>query len=543
MKEVEIRYNPYRYRFAYYIDGKAMCFLSNQKSNILPKQERPFHTWAPDIFNALDNDINQNYELIFTGREVEGEILKQYQRGSQYCKGVQIRPYTITASTAERMRELEDICRRESVKIFVAENLMVYTDDTECARQENIEQYWPNNTLYHGTIEYHDIAELNTAQGNFALVLLYHHQSDTLNINQLKFGRVYCIGVCPQQTAMTCRHNSYSIDVPQEYVGELIALFMDYEPLPYLLNLAIEKCIEFVEDKQAVYLLQEIDYLLMVQPIPENQDGMSFLEENQTLVPEIICIPKQKKEPEVWFESNDSRIIRAEGKKLIGVSEGTCRIIAREAGISTPLYDREVCCIHRNRIKEIHVSKRYVQTGLNSRIQPEFSIVPEDADNKDMIRMIVSDPNKAVVDRENNLIASSMGKCTVKIEAEGIYDTFELDILPQMQAYQLRPKKLDMTEGQSREIGIGIEPANAYFTSYTVRIEPDNDIVQYDDAQRCVYAIRPGRAAIVFESEDKEVSARLPVKVWGRKTREMMKAAALAVAGIALIVIVAKLLF
>ncbi len=46
---------------------------------------------------------------------------------------------------------------------------------------------------------------------------------------------------------MTCRHNSYSIDVPQGYVGELIALFMNYEPLPHLLNLAIEKFVEFVK--------------------------------------------------------------------------------------------------------------------------------------------------------------------------------------------------------------------------------------------------------------------------------------------------------
>lgn len=542
MKEIEIRYNPYRYRFAYYMDGEPVTSRSQDKSHVLSKQDMPFHSWVADILQALDMDLNEDYKLIFTGRNIEGEILKLYQVDSRFCKEIQTVPYSLAATTEERLKKLEMICGAEHLNEHISQNLPVYTDDMEMAKKMNVESCWPRSKMYQCTVTYHDIHDIFQAGGNFALVLLFHHSAHELKTQGLRFGRIYALGINEDQTELVRTSDSYCIDCVPRDSRDLIQFFIDYEALPYLLTVAVDQCKGTLQNAQHAEMLLEIDCLISVEPLPKNEKGTVVLEEGQSVTPVITCIPAEIERPEVWFESSNSNVIRVSGTTLTGIHQGNCRIIAREAGKTKPIYDEIVSCIYRNRIQDIRVAHDYVQAELGTIIPPDFTFYPIDADNTDMICIKSSNQNIVSVDVNDNLVARAIGTSDITIKAEGVSCTFQLDVLPAMQRYQLSQNKVRLLVGQEKEIQVNPSPQNAYFSPYTVHVVPEG-IVEYDDVEGKIYALQAGQATIRFVEENGRTASNLDVRVHNESASAWIKVAVALAIGAVLIITVARYLF
>lgn len=539
MKQIEIQYNPYKFSFAYYCDGEPVTAQTMRHSQVLSKQGTPFHVWCPDIFTSIDKDINSDYELIFTAREVEQKILKQFAGTSRFCKKIMYGKYAINKSEEERLKEMASLT---GGRLPVDLNLPIYTDDIRSAQNAGLEKIWPISLMNNGEIQYHEICEIgNAVQELFAFVLLYHHEAEEMKLNGLReFGRIYVIAANEKESALTRNGNSYRININLRNAEEVIQQLINYEAVPYLLN----QCADMAK-KQGLdaRMLLATDCVVEVKPLPKTEDGSRFcLELGTEYTPEISWYPIDTPKPQVWFDSDNPIIIRAEGGKLIPVGEGFCTIIGRESGKTEPIYRETVHCIRRNRIREICVEQKYMQLAEDMTTAVQYSIIPMDADNTDQIRIVSSDPDIVMITPQGELHAMRQGGCMITIEAEGVKTRLDVDVLPKMQGYQLSKRKLSMLVGQREKITIDVIPQYAYFAPYSVHVMMEG-IVDYDMDTNTLYAIQPGRTTVRFVSDDGEKAADLTVKVAEESSAAWIKVGAAIVAGIVIIGIVIKSLF
>ena len=540
MKKIEIKYNPFRYRFSYFIDGMPVTSKIHDKAYVLSKQELPFHIWVSDIFRALDLDLNDSFELIFTGREIEANILSLFKDTGRYCCNLTSNVLKMD-STIKRLHKLENLCEKEGVQTTISEVLPVYTDDLKLAKRAGFEELWPNTKMYHCPIEYKNVNELYEDSGNFAFVMLYHHKSQELVTDDLRYGRIYVIGISKDQIPLERNGDCYLIDVPKECENQILNMLLEYEPLPYLLSTSVEQCEEIIHNKQELAFLLEIDVVVNVKPLPKNQNGIFVIEEGQIFQPEISCFPLDAAVPEMWITSSNESVVRASNGQLVGVKEGSCRVCIREAGHTRPLVDENILCVHRNRIQKICLSQNRMEVCQGMVIIPEYSFYPEDADNTDMIQII---PSNSVlsVNEYGNLQADKLGECIVTIKAENVAVSMLVNVNPMMDHYKIYPDNLKMIIGEQKQIEIGVEPDDAYFSPYRVNISPTN-IVEYDDDANIVYALNPGNAVIQFIEENGEHIGLLNVKVKGENNSEWIKVGIAALIGVILIILVFNILF
>lgn len=128
MNRVQIKINPYAGIHVISLNGNPLPVYS-ELNNFM---QEPFLTWAPKILEAIDRELNDDYQLEIVSEKFEAFLMEAFQKDDEECLSVTQKPFLLPMCVEERKEVVErlaakylqeELRKQESDLFFVEENL------------------------------------------------------------------------------------------------------------------------------------------------------------------------------------------------------------------------------------------------------------------------------------------------------------------------------------------------------------------------------------------------------------------------------------
>lgn len=505
--QVEMIHNPYQGSLQVLVNGQARPRLASY-------DYKPFSEWYKDIFNILDGETNEPYNMILTADTAESTVIQGLCRNTKYCRNVSLRSFPVSASPECRISNIEKGCHnRQNVPVQFCIMPSLKNSVTPTAIQQFCKSRLFSNNLWHINCNFCDVSRISDNPDSCEYLYIIAENESEMGQQVLASARkgyyseIYCIipdgrnnmGYISGYLSMHSSEGGWQTALQQLMKCTVIGdcFFMIYNSLP--------------EQSRNNPAFQIKERPRVIFP--------KFVETGSQV--DILVIATGRT-PEIDIVVRNPSVLKSSGRTLIGVSEGITNVQVFEKGTSQLLASADIQVKFVPRIRELYpddVSLRHgevltLDIGQSAFIS--YSYGPENSENVKNICWHSDNTAVVKVDAVNGKIeAKRSGCCIVSCEADGVGFSVPVEVIPAPEKIELSDlygNEIALNVGEYYDFKTSVVPENAHYGNISVKVT-NMDIARVV-SNRTIQAVGEGITNVVISEDLHGVSTSVVVRVF-----------------------------
>lgn len=503
---VEIQYDPYRPNVSILLNGKR----PSDYSQLIQYSDEDLWKWADKIWGVLYEELNDDYGLVFVGRDCDAAILQKLCEKDPHCISFQKREFDVSESLQNRMKRLNQLIRRSGITAYrkTIIDAYFYIPTTFQALLEDIQAIDINNLFCSVRVQALGAKLAYDEAENSVLFLL---------AESLEQGCEYLKKVSTEKPAYVLILNGgtgvlqvtsrawFFETSQQDLFGTLFECFLQM-PLVF----AFRNCAQSIHEGGRV--AKELERITTTVPIVDVKIDRE-VEVDKSIRLSFSTDPPMEKLPNLVCKMQNNEIASCDGFNVYGLKEGVSTLEVYREGAGKPFFTKEIRVIKRNRITKLVLSEDTLLLGEGDQKRIELDYFPVDADNAGSIRWTSSNESVLSVDNGGYIKAKMKGECRVICTAENVSVQCMCTVKPYMSNLMIQTAPEDavcMKPMQEIKLDYECEPRDCIDRKLYIE-SSDYDIVNV--VNETLYAKKPGRAQVTIHNESGRISRTLEVSV------------------------------
>ena len=479
MIHVLVSYNPYTRKLNVIINNEA----ASPYGAIKKLDGQPFLKWAFRIFDAISQDINEAYEMTYTGREIEYELLEAIAANCRECCRLNYQAPYSNQSALQRINILNRLTvngiapmlPRRRLEIGVLGDVDIDTFPKPISNRFMLIKF----------------KRVVPDESKFDHCLTFAKDANVEGVDQLRFVQIVVEEGTVNRTLFRNEKLIYSV-VPSQ-VPSVVLKILELCVYPELVEswiYEIETCGAKVDEQ--ILKLREIDRRIRIE-VPEVMEvGKEY--------PLQIHGDISASDLELQLRSSVPHVVYFTGRSIALSETGNIQIQLYDSLSNMVLHDGMIRGVRRNKVKNMEISPSSIEMTNGDIRSIGLKIMPEDADNKSKIEW---DSSNAFIAYEENgkVVARGEGECTISANCEGIVAECRIVVYPRVQRFEVLLDETMIERGQVTHFKIEQYPKEALLKNYSIRVFPSS-IATFDMASKVIQGNMPGHATIEATDEN-----------------------------------------
>ncbi len=503
---VEIQYDPYRPNVSVLLNGKR----PSDYSQLIQYSDEDLWKWANQILDVLYTELNDDFGLIFVGRDCDADVLQKLCEENPHCIRFQKRALEVPDSLQDRMKRLNQLIRKSGITAYqkTVIDAYFYVPPAFQAMLEDILSLDINNQFCSVRVQAIGAKMAYEEGKNSVLFLLAEDLSQGCEI--LKRIRTekpaYVLILNGGSGIVRVTDQAWFIQTSQQNFFETIFGCFLQGPLVT----AFRNCVQSIHGGGKI--TRELAKIATTVPIVNVEVG-DEVELGKSIPLSFSTEPKTEKFPELVCRMQNAETASCDGLSVYGLKEGVSTLEIYRQGSSKPFFTKEIRIIKRNRITKMVFSDDALLLGVGDQKQIGLDFFPLDADNVETIRWTSSDENVLSVDQSGRIQARAEGRSRIICTAENVSVQCMCVVKPYMSKLEIQnapDDAISMKPMQEIKLIYEYEPQdcidpNLYISSSNC------DVVNV--VNETLYAKMPGQTEITLRNESGRISRVLTVSV------------------------------
>lgn len=483
MNRVQIKINPYAGIHVISLNGNPLPVYS-ELNNFM---QEPFLTWAPKILEAIDRELNDDYQLEIVSEKFEAFLMEAFQKDDEECLSVTQKPFLLPMCVEERKEVVERLAAK-----YLQEELRKQESDLFFV-EENLKEEFP-------------VPGEKTA---FAVISDNIQKADTyLAQEDTQF-----VLVLADKESIQMKNGGFVWELPKEKLFRVVEAIKErFELIPEILEKVqlLHKYQEAMseEELQNLRLVTEVDPVCLVE-------AMQPIEVGEEAAIRYKVIPESETLPKLRCVVESDSILECREMCLRGISKGKTSISFYQGEAVIPFQTMQVEVYEKHLAQKLELSIKQSVMEEGKMQQISVSVTPEDAEDIPRFRWSVSDSEIAQVDSYGNIRALKEGTCVVTLQGEATSAEISLQVKPCAERIELSKKQIQCYVGEEKEIQARVLPENCYSSEYQW-FTTDSQVAVVDrkqDGTEMVWAKGIGSCQVICRTTDGSVEALCQVLV------------------------------
>lgn len=452
-------------------------------SDLTVLSKQPFGIFAKSLFEALDNELFDDYELEYCATDFQINIIRSQLSLSKFCKKITGSSLNLTI-LQNNVTQLKSIGNRNHLKCNENRPLKIFSDFSDAT-------------------EYILGAMVSDIQD--ADVVIQRNYSFTENGQHYLIGDEYGVINKDGKTVLVFPENDLNLlyhYIYYDYVllplSELLKKEISY------INLSKKDLVEFrsITTGQPTFYLEGVKNSVDV--------GVSFPLSFQSF-------PAGK----YVIKSSNPNIVQLTGNMVTAKAEGKATIqVVNEAG---EVVDEDpVETVSHQYISEIRLIPQFKYLNINEKNRIDLILVPENAEDADSIRWETNDSDVVQIDQAGNITGLSKGIATITVRGRNVSATIQISVSERIKSISLSAEKVRVRTGSKYTIHCSTNPADAVTDG--IEWSFDNPSIATcnpsRDGRSCIITAgtkMEGKGNIRCTDKHSRISAVCPVEVSAKK--------------------------
>lgn len=502
MTHINLTFNPYQELLTIQINDVPISPYS-----LLKKLEMlPFFEWSEKIFDIVDQEVNDAYEVRYYGQLAEYEILKYHAKAHEDCQKITRSDLPLFDAPKKRLNTFERLLRNGSLGNLPRKTTFLNL----CTNGIDFIRDYPKlsfNRIKESLISFDELLVSSNRDGNF-LVLQENQFTDSVLEKIKKHEKaIVCMILGTGFECLFAEKEKICFSVPRYDVTYGFAQILNLCLYPHMLR----KALGWVDYKSLKRELNELQILDKVEP-GVRVDIPQIVEVGRESKITVSSIPMGYPIPNVIYEYSDSSLVHIAGNTIRGLEEGVVYVTAVNAETGAKIsMPKPITCLKRKYLEKITLDQKNIVLRVSETFHLRLTYTPADADNISDIKYQSSNPLIAYAEK-SIVYAKHDGNCEITISCENIKVVCCVEVKAQMASFDISPKEIRIKKGDVAQFKITQHPANAFPEKYVSRTYPEG-IVNVDINGRMLQGVSVGTAFVQIRTNDGKLSKHMRVTV------------------------------
>lgn len=507
MVQVTITYNAFREAMTILADGRPLTGVSR----LTRFQSAPFRVWCSEILPAVYEEMNDDYSLLYIGRNCESHILGREAAAYSECRSFQTKLAAIPDTAVKRLRKLNTMCMGGLNYQRFTVPLPVYTDLPAAEVEELFQKCLPKICFCRVALSVHTLQEWNSANpAKYSFVIL--QQPDERIAGQIAgYAReeTYILSVAPANRFGGVRRMCYLEETTR---ADLPAVVKEYLELGFFVDI-LKRALAGIQIAESNPQFPEFSVLDKVEPetiaiLPQS------IEFGQTLPVTLKTVPEGCPAKQVVYRISNDSIIQIKDNKITAVGTGETIVEVYQAGQSVRVGSAKIVAYRRNRITSLSLEKTQLKLCVGDTCRLKFSYQPPDADNASQVRLQSMDGTIVAV-RDGVLQARKAGNTIVMaVTDNNVSARCQVTVYPKLEQIDVKTERDSVAVGKMLPVSVQRVPSGAVLDNLVFRVEPSH-VGHYDVGSSVIMAENPGKARLVVTDTRNSVKTEVDFTVTG----------------------------
>lgn len=491
-----LKLNPYKDINIASMDHKPLSPYSELNNYM----KEPFLAWADKFLDAVERELNDDFQLVVAGEAFETAFLHDLQKNVNTCIAFEQEKFQIGLTVDERYTLIHDLADQYQVSVNQeAFKMPVYIDSSVREKlhlsADKVTDTTIENASLFITSDRNSINEMLECQSgktaNAKIILLVSDQSE-----------ITCVGGM-----------QYVWEVEEMKLNEIVNVILQrFVQVPmiaaYAGELEQKRNQMNIEEAENLSLATEIDLFVTV-------DFTDQIEVGKTVTPSCHAVPKGNALPDLRMESSNPNVIRVEGDSLVALSVGKSMIEFFKAEELIPFAKKEVVTYQEHFVKEIKLELTESEMGIDRQQQVQIAVIPEDAEDVAKVRWSVDREDLAEINQSGMLVTKKSGTVIITAKTPRVEQHITVTILPNIETIVLSESQINLYVGQTQKIEATLQPENVYHSEVEWKTSDKNVAVfsKLDDGTDIIRATGIGDCVLTCVAKEGDSQAVCNVKV------------------------------
>lgn len=507
MVQVTITYNAFREFMSITADGRPLTSISR----LTQFQSAPFRVWCSEILPAVYEEMNDEYSLLYIGRNCESHILGREAAMYGFCKSFQTRLAAIPDTALKRLRKLNTMCMGGLNYQRFTVSLPVYTNLPAAEIEEMFQKCLPKICFCRIVLSVHPLQEWNSANPAKYCFVLLGQPDERLSGQIAEYAReeTYILSVASVSRFVGVKKMCYLEETTESDVSAVIREYLELGFFADILRRALDN-IRIGEGNP-----QFPEFAVLDKTEPETVAVLpQSIEYGQSLPITLKTVPEgYPAKPVVYRISNDS-IIQIKDNKITAVGTGETIVEVYQAGQSVCIASARIVAYRRNRITSLTLEKKELKLCVGDTCRLKFSWQPQDADNVSQVRLQSMDGTIVAV-RDGVLQARRAGNTVVMAVTDNdVSARCQVTVYPKLERLDMKLERGHVAAGKMLPVSVQRVPAEAVLDNLVFRVEPSH-VGHYDMGLSVIAAENAGKAKLIVTDTRNSVKAEADFTVTG----------------------------
>ncbi len=484
MNRVQIKINPYAGIHVISLNGNPLPVYS-ELNNFM---QEPFLTWAPKILEAIDRELNDDYQLEIVSEKFEAFLMEAFQKDDEECLSVTQKPFSLTMRVAERKEVVEQLAEK-----YLQEDLPKQENELIFVEKELKEEF-----------------QIQGKKETAIAIITDDIQKGNTYLEQENIQFVF---VCAEEESICVKNGGFLWRLPKERLLQVAeALKERFEVVPEILERV--RLLQKHQERMSEEELQELRLVIEVDPVCI-VEAMQPIEVGEEAAIRYKVIPESETLPKLRSVVESDSILECREMCLRGISKGKTSISFYQGEAVIPFQTMQVEVYEKHLAQKLELSVKQTVMEAGKTQQISVSVTPKDAEDIPRFRWSVSDSEIAEVDLYGNIHALKEGTCIVTLQGEAATATLSLQVKPCAERIELSKKRIQCYVGEEKEIRVKVLPENCYAPEYQW-FTTDSQVAVIErkqDGTETVWAKGIGSCQVICRTTDGSVEALCQVLV------------------------------
>lgn len=476
MNTLRIKLNPYKDINIASLDDKPLSPYSELNNYM----KEPFLKWADKLLGTAEREINDEYELIVAGESFEELFISDMQNDEDLCKSFKTEKYQISNSVDERFGYINEIATKYGIEVPLNDYKVRVYSEIELSVDSSYITVAPIENAFVYVTENKDLARQVLAKSGEAIVILLSDKSSVSSLGDMK----------------------YVWEIPSDRLKNVLDSVVDrFAKIPYIRAVAERikgsEAALTEDDNEKLSLSTEIDMFISVLDVPTLEVGSEY-----TL--EVKTTPETNEIPQLRIECSNTSVVMVEGITLKAIAPGKAFVDIYKKEELIPFARKEIETTQENFVKQIELTLPFPKMGIGRQQQIGITLLPNDADDINLVDWESSDSRVVSVDEDGAIVAHADGKVVVTASTTRVRSSVEVEVLPNLKAISLSETSVELYVGQTQEISISVSPLNAFDTTCIWQSSnKDVAVIEVaDDGRQFIRAVGIGECTLTCSAKE-----------------------------------------
>ena len=499
--EVRMVYQPYSVNMALYIDKQPIGLIST----LAKYQTLPFSAWYDEILQAIEAEVNDQYDLTYSGREAEYQVLKTKLPKCRSCTSIRYEPSLIPDSAQVRLKKLSRLVLNGVECAKTVFPLYVYTDCGAESVTAAIKAILPKLSFCTFNVMTRSLSESGSPKDRDASIALLSSSCPSGQIE--KTARFVGGMLCDRAAEAGSGAGTLILSAESVLDTASIQQLLELSYYPSVLSQSLKRT--SVPENSPFY--KEVMVLDKTEPQMIVKLPKSI--EYDTVVPiNVTTFPKSDRTPDIRVRVSNDTVIAYTPDGLKGVGTGVAVVEVYEAGKTVPVATSSITAFRTNRVKSISLNSTSLKMLVGESRNLDYSISPADADDRNKIRL-VSEDGSTVAIQNGRMVGKRTGSADVYYEGERVSsEKCTVRVYPRLEKLESSEETVSAVEKELTRLSVRRVPSDAVLDKLTFIVDPPS-LGSYDIGTESFFAREPGTGQITVVSDRSGIQTVIPVTV------------------------------